>query len=409
MKKILVAIVAAAMLFAFTACEQEPVDVLGYEPTMVSVTQNGEILDGQPITADMFTGTVTYRNGDTSPVAVVLSADKAATGVTATATVSSSMTATWKVVVTPIESYDVTAEFDDVTVIDTATQSKSFTGKITALTAKGGNSSYEMTDFDDFDVTASLTKEQRTAIGTYSDLELALTKNSTAVKTESTGTIDVVAKADESRDVTGIQAKYTVTREGATAPIAQDVTSLSGLSLFIGDEVTITMYDVATKAGEDDSDTITGFEYVDSKATADITFSGSTATVEVKAAAQGGTAYYRIPDHGTESIAISVPAGKNAVVMEGSVITVNQPSTIAYAAGTLAGGTDITKYVELASGAGLKNLNGEEEVAYTVTVDAKRSYNITETAQTIWVNVNYTSYDGTVSYPTTVPFKAQTV
>lgn len=193
-KTILIGMIAVAMLFSFTACEQQTVDVLGYEPTMVTVTQNGEILAGQTMTADMFTGTVTYRNGETAPIAVELSNPVATKGVTATATVSSSMKAVWNVDVTPVESYVVTAEFSDVEVISEATQTKSFTGKITSLVAQGGNSSYEVTDTTGYVATASLTKDQRVAIGTYNDLDIVLTKDKDTLTTESKATIKVVAE-----------------------------------------------------------------------------------------------------------------------------------------------------------------------------------------------------------------------
>ena len=75
-KTILVGIIAVAMLFAFTACEQQPIDVNGYVPTMATVTPNGVIIDGQEITADLFTGTVTYRNGETAVIPVTVDTTK---------------------------------------------------------------------------------------------------------------------------------------------------------------------------------------------------------------------------------------------------------------------------------------------------------------------------------------------
>ena len=72
MKKVFIGVLAALMLFAFTACEQQPIDVNGYVPTMATVVANGVIIEGQEITADLFTGTVTYRNGETANVPVTV-------------------------------------------------------------------------------------------------------------------------------------------------------------------------------------------------------------------------------------------------------------------------------------------------------------------------------------------------
>ena len=76
-----------------------------------------------------------------------------------------------------------------------------------------------------------------------------------------TGVTVNVVKTDTTEVVTGIQAKYTVTRD--SKPVVTDVTSLAGVDLFIKDKVVITLYNVATTAGQDTSDKLTsGYEYV---------------------------------------------------------------------------------------------------------------------------------------------------
>ena len=69
MKKSISAIlVAALMLFAFTACQQEPIDVNGYVPAALSISYNGNgVLGGQPFDPADFSGTITYKNGQTAP------------------------------------------------------------------------------------------------------------------------------------------------------------------------------------------------------------------------------------------------------------------------------------------------------------------------------------------------------
>ena len=67
-KTILTIMVAAMMLVAFTACEQAPVDVNGYVPSDLSISYNGTgVLVGQPFDPADFSGTITYKNGQTAP------------------------------------------------------------------------------------------------------------------------------------------------------------------------------------------------------------------------------------------------------------------------------------------------------------------------------------------------------
>ena len=66
-KTILVTLVAALMLFAFTAC-QDPIDVNGYVPSDLSISYNGNgVLVGQSFDPADFSGTITYKNGKTAP------------------------------------------------------------------------------------------------------------------------------------------------------------------------------------------------------------------------------------------------------------------------------------------------------------------------------------------------------
>ncbi len=69
-KTILVSLVAVMMLFAFTACEQQPNvwNPNGKTPTMATITQTGSFVYGQQFDASKFSVEVTYQDGTTSTV-----------------------------------------------------------------------------------------------------------------------------------------------------------------------------------------------------------------------------------------------------------------------------------------------------------------------------------------------------
>ena len=68
MKKVFIGVLAALMLVAFTACEQEPIDMNGYVPSALSIQYNGTgALVGDKLDPADFSGVVTYKNGKTAP------------------------------------------------------------------------------------------------------------------------------------------------------------------------------------------------------------------------------------------------------------------------------------------------------------------------------------------------------
>lgn len=115
-KTILTIMVAAMMLVAFTACQENP-DFLGYNPTMVTLEQNSTIVTGQTVTPDMFTATVTYANGKTAVadgIVEITEEGKALASITKGA--SETLTASLTPVITPIQSVSVSGETQDVEV-----------------------------------------------------------------------------------------------------------------------------------------------------------------------------------------------------------------------------------------------------------------------------------------------------
>ena len=447
-KSILIGVLAALMLFAFTACEPQAITwPTDKDITYVSVEQTATYIVGETASGDGFNIVVNYTEGD--PTIIPGTANvKVTDGVAAVdgLTFKNANDVVVPAVPCKVEYKTVTSAtisgVSNVTIEEGATlEDIDLASKINldgaenltlTLAFDGGERVYTADDIvAKKDVTAtngkinvvlSLVDKDGKVLPTNEAVQKGETytvtldnyylgadwayENNLAKGFETGVTVNVV-KTDTTEVVTGIQAKYTVTRD--SKPVVTDVTSLTGVDLFIDDKVVITLYDVATTAGKDTSDKLTaGYEYVDDNSTAaDIEFTSGVSQSTVKATKQSGTAYYRIPNHGTESVDISIPEGKNAVVMQGASITVTQ-NNVAFEAGALSGGADITKYVQFGNNAGLKNLNGETEVKYTVTVDSERSYNITSTAQAIWAYVNYDSYEGTVNYPVTISsFKAQ--
>ena len=80
-KTILTIMVAAMMLVAFTACEQQVPDLNGQVPTNAIITQTGTFVEGQMFDPTQFSVKLTYKNGYTETVSganlVTLDSEKA--------------------------------------------------------------------------------------------------------------------------------------------------------------------------------------------------------------------------------------------------------------------------------------------------------------------------------------------
>ena len=447
MKKFLVGIVAALMLFAFVACDNSVPTVSFKDVSYVEIKQVNDLIVGETAKTTDFQVVVNYTEGDP----IIIPGNENNIDLTTTAGF-----ATYKgdspfknvygqtvpVVPVAVEKQTIVSVSANVSTVELVenTSSASSTVESPVLADPEALSDLEITLTGDAGATRTFTaedilnKEITFVFSLYKDgkmldrdyeLKADETYNVTLDEyrfaddgapdaafnpgLETGVTVNVVEATEGPTEViSGIQAKYTVTRTGEEDPIAKDVTSLSGVKLFIGDEVTITLYNIAQFGDKDTSAPITtGYEYVDDNEKADISFTSGVATVTVKAAAQSGTAYYRIANVGTKSVDIEVPAGANAVVLEGSSLTVKQNDAKLEADTVLTGGQDITANVEFGSGAGLKNLNGEKEVKYAVTIDPARTYTVSETSQKVWIVVTFDSYEGTVEYPTTVDIVAK--
>ena len=154
MKKVFIGVLAALMLFAFTACEQQPIDMNGYIPATVSISQNSVIVAGQAITPDMFTTTVTYANGETGSANGQISFDMETIGqqpdqqsyiVAKVAVVGESKTisATTPVVITPVTALAISGEEQTVQ----AGKDFDYDALTIVATYEGGTYTYKSTDY----------------------------------------------------------------------------------------------------------------------------------------------------------------------------------------------------------------------------------------------------------------------
>ena len=215
-KTILTIMVAAMMLVAFTACEQQPVDVNGYVPTMITVVQNGVIMEGQPITADMFTATVTYKNGETAVIPATVKDGKA----------SASLSETVKGSVDVVVTYATSATVNDVKANDFNLNQSGATSNIKlndnyTITLTNGANSYTVDSknsyFDSLEVKiADGTKDINTNVAGTTSVDLTVTRTgnaaaaaadagySAAIATESTVDVTVLPSNTPDTKITDI-------------------------------------------------------------------------------------------------------------------------------------------------------------------------------------------------------------
>ena len=160
MKKSISAIlVAALMLFAFTACEQQVPDFQGYYPTMVTVAQNGVIVDGQTATPAMFTATVTYANGEKGAVDGIVTIENGEAIASVTGVDGKAITAKTDVVYTKVQSFAVSGDTQSVT-----QNGKPDYSKLT-LTATYDGGTYTYTSSDRVSVGASSSAVDTSKLG----------------------------------------------------------------------------------------------------------------------------------------------------------------------------------------------------------------------------------------------------
>ena len=277
-KTILTIMVAAMMLVAFTACEQQMPSYKNAD--FISVDQTKAFIAGQPFDASYFTVTLHYTDGSTSQVSPsgVVSADGWDTAdYTVTASINTKLTATFEavvldpvaVVVSDVENY----ETDMKTTIEESNPLKTGTFEGATVTFVNGDASYTPTakvSSDDtiknnnvtYTLSASITKAQIAVAGEYV-LPIKVAASTGTVTCDSTITAVVKDPAADVQESVAIKAFYSVNS-------AEEVEDLP--KLYIGDSVEVNFYVVdanGEKVGGEEASAVTFAEATSGKAAAE--------------------------------------------------------------------------------------------------------------------------------------------
>ena len=414
-KTILVAMIAVAMLFAFTACEQS---VPTYKNAdYLTINQTAAFIEGQEFNANNFEVVVHYTDGSTStiPGAGVVKGWNG--GASSTSTVSAELTSSLK-----FDSFavNVIAQADcEVTVTladDTTTPIKPTAAaneervvdvdvESVAYTAEG--ITYEATATDYY-ACATVNNTQLKTAGTYT-LEATVYKGSdstgTKVATVET-TVEVTPAKDTAEHVVGFEVLYSVDSAAGEESDVTDVTSLS--NLWIGDKVSIRLVQVVEKEGVRSYKTITdASKYQTANLSTGISFTNGVASnITVGKTNLTGNAYYydATLSNSTQARNISIPAGQNT--LKGTASVTADAAKYPAAGTTLAGNSDLSGYVKVT---GLTNTDTDvTDVAYKIVVDPAMSFTIPASGSVnVYYFLSYNSYGEDVVIRGYVPIQAK--
>ncbi len=240
-KKVFIGVLAALMLFAFVACENQ---VPTYrEVSYISVEKVQDVISGQPFVGSMVNVIVHYTDGGVESVsgAGYVSADDSVDTTKAFSVTAKYAGKTADYTILPVDPVSAVITADEVKSIaenpeadDAATREVTL-GKWVAVISGGTNGSYTVSSDNagDYSVTAAkLVADEIREAGTYQKA-LAITYDGDALSTESTVTV-VVPSAIEPTVATKVVPFYTIgEKEYTTLP-----------QLFIGDAVEVAFYTV---------------------------------------------------------------------------------------------------------------------------------------------------------------------
>ena len=430
---ILIGVLAALMLFAFTACEPQVVDLTGGNRTaeFVVVTQNTPFIEGQPFVAENFDVAIYYSDGGepqvlpgTGLVAIQATDDvdvEVNEGDKVVATIKSGL-ASQPLAIDVIALED--CEISSVTVSSVtkqmkadATEDYTFTGSttsklnVTSVTYTAEGVSYTVkaaanSDVSGFSATAVIAAADYKQAGTVTlqatvkkgDVEIAKVPTTCTVTDPNAGKLEPVYE--------GIKVLYSVT----SVAEANNVTNVEKLpsTLYIGDVVTIT---VNTYGTNDEGKPVTAalsaddvqYEVTKGAGTFADEASNEFGTLEITIAKDTdfeATFYYYNKDlsANTEVAKAVVGKGVNTVKMEGSTLEFEQNDEAKIPAKTLTGGADIKEYVQFVASNGLVNLDTTiDTVKYSISVDPKMSFELKAgEGVDVWYFVTYESYGETI-------------
>lgn len=243
-KTILVALIAVSMLFAFTACEQQIPNMLPDDVNYIAIEQIGTAVEGKAFDPSLFNIVVYSSNPNVAPVTVPGAGyvttkdtdklfDSATTVEASYAGVQASPLA---VEVATIESVTITGLPEtaekDAKVVDKNTLTAEATlsnGETLPLTVSDYDVTYSTSTVTD--TTDPDDKGSAVTVSVWLDGESNVYSNSTTYYVVITPAVTSPATFE------GIEVTYTVTRTGVAEPIAKDVTTLSGVNLYVNDVV----------------------------------------------------------------------------------------------------------------------------------------------------------------------------
>ncbi len=275
-KSILTIALAAMMLVAFTACEQQmPV----YKSAdYIEINQVSDFIKGQDFDANWFSVTINFTDGSTKTVAgsgVVTEADWSKYSVTATVkTVNGDMTQSFTATALDPESIVIDAATNPVTqVYVEATKNANVKVNVKGATLVAGNAEWVLGAEELAKVTVDdviLTPAERMAAGAYTK-NLVAKYNGEAIDTASTVVVNVVADPKNPADPSYEEPAQPLTKDdvqslGVEWVITGDEESKSTSKSFtatVGDTVTYTIYGLSAtgekiELEDDDYEVISG-------------------------------------------------------------------------------------------------------------------------------------------------------
>ena len=429
-KGILIGALAALMLFAFTACEQQmpnlPASQWDLEVAKVTFASSSKGLYEGESGSIVAKFNVEYKNGtSTNDVIGNLTYGKLADGVNTANVVFVEDGPSYVVEVTahPITGLKVTFNNGDLTVPYasyqgwvTAEEVPATAAKPTAVVATYADGHESNTALTVNDVTATYNSEDPAEVSA-----IVVSYGDVSVSTD----ITVQRTAAAASAFAGLEVSYTVVRTGESEPVAEDVATLSGESLYVGDTVYVTV----TKAMTDEDDNVVLAKGETMGSTFQVTkdIAGYSWNAESKGSYEGtykftldSTAksatinFYDVASGKQDSASIDIPKG--ATVISVASLTATQ-NNAAIAAGTNVTAADLSKYVTFS---GIAKDDGDSTTTDTpvagtdfqITFPYASSYTIPETTASpssvkVYFVVSYDKYGETTYVPGTVDLVAK--
>ena len=393
MKKVFIGVLAALMLFAFTACEnQVPVyRTVDY----ITLSQNQDVIKDQPFTADMVNINIYYTDGSVeSRSAKGYISDVATTSKEFAVKVTDfAGTESASLIINPVDpvSATVTATAQNRAVVTDTSDMNA--GPVTlasyTVTLTSENGSYTFTDKDNvtaYQVTADdLTADQKKTIGTYT-VGLNVAYGSTEIPTESTVDVQVYDGSEPQPDTTPADIVATVTSAddyyGTSATVTINYVNAAGEKL---STVNSTDYYVMDSTGKIVSDPFTGLKLGTAPVTYTIRTTG-TNYMECEATIPAGLNYIT---NTIDEVAVVVADGEK-VWTEGSPVSVSDfklSEDIKYA---IEGNTTTDDYIRFTvseAGSDFRLSKGSNTIHYQLQYSIKGADEKESDVKTLTINV----------------------